>query len=223
MSWRHPGSHPNQGRARRDSARISDEDGFTLIELLVAVAILALLLTLTSLSFSSTFRILEAVEEDQGRAHQARLCLSRMADELMMARMKASSSWIGRNGDQNDQPADILAFVSSSHVRTRADAPQAGLTRVLYAREGTRLLRLATSSNLKGPPLPAIEQMEMAQGVTGFNLRYYDRTLRTWVDEWDGRIRGEVPTAVMIELTLSNARNETRTFTQWVMILVQAS
>jgi len=224
MSWRNnPGSHPDRCRARRDRGRISDEGGFTLLELLVAVALLALLLTLTSLSFSSTFRILEAVEEDRGRAHQARLCLSRMGDELMMTRKEAGSSWVGRNGDQNNQPADVLAFVSTSHVSTRADAPQAGLTRVLYAREGTRLLRLATSANLHGPPSPAIEQMEMAQDVAGLNLRYYDRTRRIWVDEWDGRVRSEVPAAVLIELTLNNARNEPRTFTQWVMVLIQAS
>lgn len=222
MSWQNHGNYSSQDCAWRRGPHSTDEGGFTLIELLVAVAILALLLTLTSLSFSSTFRILEAVEEDRGRAHQARLCLSRMADELMMARKEAGTSWIGRSEDQNGQPADMLVFVSSSYVRTRADAPQAGLTHVLYAREGTRLLRLATGSNLNGPSGPAIEQMEMAQGVAGFNLRYYDRTLGTWVDEWDGRIRGEVPTAVMMELTLSNARNETRTFTQWVTILVQA-
>lgn len=222
MSWRNPSNHPGRCRARRERARVADERGFTLIELLIAVGILAVLATLVSLSFSGTFKILEAVEADQGRAHQARLCLSRMADEVMMARGDAASPWIGRSEDQNGQPADILAFVSTGHVRTRANAPETDLTRVLYAREGTRLLRLART-NLYELPSPATELVEVAQGVTGFNLRYYDRQLGGWVDEWDGRIRREMPIAVMIELTLSNTANESRTFTEWVTIPAQAS
>lgn len=198
------------------------EDGFTLIELLVAVAILATIVTLVSLSFSSTFTILERVDEEQGRAHQARLSLSRIADELIMARRQATSPWIGRNGDQSGQPDDFLTFVSSSHVRNRANAPETDLTRVLYAREGTRLLRFARP-NLYGLPQPVVEPVELAQGVIGFNLRYYDRELSAWVDEWDGRNRKELPTAIMIELTFGHARNEPRTFTEWVTLPGQAS
>lgn len=210
------------GRRGPVTAAASSEDGFTLIELLLAVAILATLVGLVSLSFSSTFRILEAVEDDQDRSHLARQCLRRMADELIMARKHPASPWIGRSAEQAGRPADILAFVSSSHVRTQPNAPETDLTRVLYAREGTRLLRLARP-NLYAVPQPVIEQLEMAQHVAAFNLRYYDRALGAWVDEWDGRIRTELPPAVMIELTLSNARDEPRTYTEWVTIPVQTS
>jgi len=222
MPSRNPNRHPDRGLAQDAGIRMRHEDGFTLIELLVAVAILATLVTLVSLSFSSTFTILEAVEEEQGRVHQARLCLNLIADELIMARRKVTSPWIGRNGAQNGQPSDFLTFVSTSHVRNRANAPETDLIRVLYAREGTRLLRFARP-NLYELPQPLIEQMELAQGVVGFNLRYYDRALSAWVDEWDDRTRSELPTAIMIELILGNAHNEPRTFTEWVTLPGQAS
>lgn len=222
MPSRNPNPHPDRSLAQDAGIRTRREGGFTLIELLVAVAILATLVTLVSLSFSSTFTILEAVNEEQGRSHQARLCLSRIADELIMARRQATSPWIGRNGDQNGQPSDFLTFVSTSHVRNRANAPETDLTRVLYAREGTRLLRFARP-NLYGLPQPVAEQVELAQGVVGFNLRYYDRVLSAWVDEWDGRNRNELPTAIMIELTFDHARNKPHTFTEWVTLPGQAS
>lgn len=200
----------------------SSEKGFTLIELLLAVAILAVLGTVVSLSFSSTFKIFESVNADEGRSHLARQCLRRIADELMMARKHAAAPWIGRSAEQNGRPADFLTFVSSSHVRTRPDAPETDVTRVLYAREGTRLLRFSRP-NLYAVPQPVAEQLEMAEGVAAFNLRYYDRALGSWVDEWDGRARTELPPAVMIELTLTNASDEPRTFIEWVTIPVQAS
>jgi type II secretion system protein J len=216
-------------RPRKDSGSIRDvwsrghgEGGFTLFELLIAVAILSMLVTVVSLSFSSTFRIVEAVEEDQGRAHLARLSLSRMAEELTMARKQASSPWIGRNGTQNGQPSDFVTFVFSGHISARANAPETDLSRVLYALEGTRLLRFARP-NLYAVPLPVIEQVEMARGVVGLNIRYYDQQQSAWMDEWDGRVRSTLPPAVMIELTLSNARGEPRTFTEWVTIPVQTS
>ncbi|MDE3118635.1 MAG: prepilin-type N-terminal cleavage/methylation domain-containing protein [Nitrospirota bacterium] len=220
-SWS-PNRHPDWGPDRGAGIRTRGEGGFTLIELLVAVATLATLVTLVSLSFSSTFMILEVVDEEQGRVHQARLCLSRIADELIMARRQATSPWIGRNGDQNGQPSDFLTFVSTSHMRNRANALETDLTRVLYAQEGTRLLRFARP-NLYELPHPLIEQVELAQGVIGFNLRYYDRALSAWVDEWDGRTRSELPTAIMIELILGHARNEPRTFTEWVTLPGQTS
>lgn len=223
MSSRKP-SRPREdsGVTRGGWSSVSGEAGFTLFELLIAVAILAMLVTVVSLSFSSTFRIVEAVEEDQGRAHLARLSLSRMAEELMMARKQASSPWIGKNGAQNGQPSDFVTFVSSSHVPARANAQETDLSRVLYAVEGTRLLRIARP-NLYAVPLPVIDQVEMASGVLGLNIRYYDQQQSAWVDEWDGRVRSTLPPAVMIELTLSNARGEPRTFTEWVTIPVQTS
>ncbi len=204
------------------AACVANQRGLTLLEVLITVGILALLLTIVTLSFSSTFRILDLVAEDQGRAHIARLCLGRMADELVMARRQQGSPWIGKNAEQDGKPADILTFVSSSHQRTGPNMPETDLTRVLYAREGTRLVRFARP-NLYALPVPEAQQDELAAGVVAFNLRYFDRIPMAWIDEWDGLVRSGLPAAVLIELTLTNGRNEPRTYVEWVTLPVQTS
>jgi hypothetical protein len=69
----------------------------------------------------------------------------------------------------------------------------------------------------------AVEQVDLATGVAGFNVRYYDRAAQLWVDVWDGQGRTTLPAAVMIELTLLNSRKQPRTYTQYVLIPSQAS
>ena len=197
------------------------EAGFTLIEILLAVAILAMVSVLVSVSFSTTFRMLEAVDDDAGREHLARGCLSIIAQDLTMARQQATAPWIGRNGDLNGQPADILAFASAGQVRSQPNAPESELTRVLYAREGTRLVRISTLNPYIFTP-EAVEQVDLATGVAGFNVRYYDRAAQVWLDVWEGQGRTNSPAAVLVELTLLNARKEARTYTAYVSIPSQA-
>ena len=211
-----PGTH-----SRPHTVSVS-EAGFTLIEILLAVAILATVSVLVSLSFSSTFRMLEAVEDDGGREHLARSCLTVIAQDLTTVRQQATAPWIGRNGDLNGQPADILAFVSAGQVRSQPNAPESDLTRVLYAREGARLVRIATINPYIFTP-EAVEQVDLATGVAGFNVRYYDRAAQTWLDVWEGQGRTTPPAAVLVEITLLNARKEARTYTTYVSIPSQAS
>ncbi|HJU06685.1 MAG TPA: GspJ family type II secretion system protein [Nitrospiraceae bacterium] len=206
MSFLNPGSRP--------------EGGFTLIEVLVTVAILAILIGIVALTFSSTTRILEAVQQDGGLEHRARICLGLITDDMLMARLQRRFPWSTRNGEFDGQPADMVAFVSASHVRYRDNAPEADLTRVLYVREGDRLSRISLR-NLYGVLPGALERVDLATGVVAFNVRYYDGTLLAWVDEWD-EDRKVLPRAVRIELTLRNSRKETRTFTDWVAIPAQS-
>jgi general secretion pathway protein J len=198
-----------------------DSRGFTLIEVLMAVTILSTLATLVYLSFTGTLRILEVVQEDGGRVRMARISLGLMAQELAMGRFQPSVPWIGRNADQEGRAADMLVLASTSHVRYRSNAPEADLIRVAYIREGDRLLRFSVRS-LYDVTMDSIEQIELASGVLAFNVRYFDPVLLAWVDEWDGQTRTTLPTAVMIELTLENARKEAQVYREWVMIPVQS-
>lgn len=200
----------------------SSQAGFTLIEILLAVAILATVSVLVSVSFSSTLRIMDAVSDDGGREHLARSALSVIAQDLTTARLQPASPWMGRNAELNGQPADVMAFLSAGQVRSRPGAPEAELTRVLYTREENRLLRIAGVNAYIFTP-DAVEQVDLATGVAGFNVRYYDRAAQLWVDVWDGQGRTTLPAAVMIELTLLNSRKQPRTYTQYVLIPSQAS
>lgn len=194
--------------------------GYTLIEILISIAILAVVLTMVSLTFSGTLRMIETVREEQGQDRQARICLSLMAEDLMMARKHPQFPWSTRSGELEGRPADLLAFVSTGHARDVEPTQVTGPTRVLYTREGDRLTRLILR-NLQATFPEAIERIDLATGVTGFDLRYYDDTLQEWVDEWDEESKKSLPRTVMIQLTLMNSRHQSRMYVEWATIPAQ--
>jgi hypothetical protein len=71
--------------------------------------------------------------------------------------------------------------------------------------------------------LQKTEQTELATGVTALNIRYYDAKLALWLDEWDSAKKEGLPAAILIELTLEDARKEPATFTQWITIPRQST
>jgi|SRR5579884_559548 general secretion pathway protein J len=196
--------------------RRDDQRGFTLIEVLLAVAALATIAALTFASLASTIRLTDSVRDAAAREQLIRSSLRLIADELMSAQIHPSSPWIGQNGQQNGRPADIVAFLSSGQIR-REQAAESELTRVLYTREGTRLVRMARR-NLYGLTDEWLERTDLADKIIGFNVRYFDELSQAWVDEWDGRNRRSQPKAVLIELTLQVAEEDVRTIREWVTI-----
>jgi general secretion pathway protein J len=197
--------------------RLDEQAGFTLIEVLLAAAALAMIAALTVASLVSTIRLTDSVRDAAARDQLIRSSLRLMADELMSAQMHPSSPWIGQNGQQNGRPADIVAFLSSSQIRTHDAAAESELTRVLYTREGTRLVRMARR-NLYGLTDEWLERTDLADNVIGFNVRYFDELSQAWVDEWDGRSRRSQPKAVLIELTLQVAEEDVQTIREWVTV-----
>ncbi|HXF93691.1 MAG TPA: type II secretion system protein GspJ [Nitrospiraceae bacterium] len=201
--------------------RRDDQRGFTLLEVLLAVAALATVAALVFASLASTVRLVDSVRDAAGREHVIRSTLRLMADELMSAQLHPSSPWIGQNGQQNGRPADVVAFLSSSQIRAREEAAESELARVLYTREGTRLIRLARR-NLYGLTDEWLERTDLADHVVGFDVRYFDPLSRTWVDEWDGRTRRSQPQAVAIELTFQFAEEDVRIIREWITVGAQS-
>lgn len=197
----------------------SHERGFTLPEVLIAVAILATIAMMVSTSFSSTFRLMEAIESQGDLDHQARGCLNLIAHDLLSGQPPAAL-WIGRNGNEVGTPSDILAFVTATHIPSAPNAQESDLTRVTYAREGSRLMRYAARS-LFTNSLDAIDREEIAEGVVGFNVRYYSGPTELWLDDWDQTLK-KLPKAVLIELTLVNSHNVQKSYTEWVPIPLQS-
>lgn len=191
--------------------------GYTLVEVLISVAILAVVMTMVSMTLSNTVKMTQTAETEHSQERQARICLSFIAEDLMTARIHPRFPWNTKNSEFEGQPADLLAFVSTGRASGLETGRDTGLSRVVYTREGDRLTRLALR-NLQGAIPEGIERLDLATGVVSFDLRYYDDTTRKWVDEWDGRVRKSLPRTVMIELTLMNNRHERRTFTEWATI-----
>ncbi|MGQ0812503.1 MAG: type II secretion system protein GspJ [Nitrospiraceae bacterium] len=194
--------------------------GFTLIEVLLAVAILGTIATLLFVSLSSSLNTMDTVREHAARDEVARTCLRLLAEELANGYAHASSPWMGQDGQLSGYAADTVAFLSISQFPVIEQARESDMTRVLYTRDGNRLIRLARR-NLYETTDDSLEQQELAVDVEAFNLRYYDSLAKVWVDEWDGRTRKTQPGAVLIEITFRRTDSEPRLFREWVTVGAQ--
>ena len=192
------------------------EGGFTLIEILLAVSLVAMM---ASLVFGSLYVTLSAI--DSARAKSAdeqivRSTLRLMIDELSVSVGRPIGPWMGINGQYDGRPADSVAFLTMGQFRGADSAKDTELVRIVYTREGDRLLRFVRR-NLYGLTDESVEQVELATKVKGFNVRYYDGKSNLWLDEWTGR-GTESPKAILLELTLLQEKAELQTVRQWVSV-----
>ena len=199
------------------SFRQTPEGGFTLIEVLLAVSLVAMMATLVFGSLYVTTSAIDAARANSANQQIVRSTLRVMTDELSVARVATTSPWMGINGQLDGQPADSVAFLTMGQFRGAESAKDTELVRIVYSREGDRLLRFVRK-NLYGLTDESIEQVELANKVKGFNVRYYDGKNNLWLDEWDGRARPGTPKALLLELTLLQENAELQTVRQWVAV-----
>lgn len=199
------------------SFRQTPEGGFTLIEVLLAVSLVAMMATLVFGSLYVTTSAIDAARANSANEQIVRSTLRVMTDELSVARVTTASPWMGINGQLGGQPADSVAFLTMGQFRGAESAKDTELVRIVYSREGDRLLRFVRK-NLYGLTDESIEQVELATRVKAFNVRYYDGKNNLWLDEWDGRARPGTPKALLLELTLLQENAELQTVRQWVAV-----
>ena len=192
------------------------EGGFTLVEVLLAVSLVAMMATLVFGSLYVTTSAIDAARANSANEQIVRSTLRVVIDEFSVGVGPTTGPWMGINGQQDGQPADSVAFLTMGQFRGEESNKDTELVRIVYTREGDRLLRFVRR-NLYGLTDESVEQVELATKVKGFNVRYYDGKSNLWVDEWDGRGRG-TPKALLIELTLLQANAELQTVRQWVAV-----
>ncbi len=193
------------------------EASFTLVEVLLAVSLVAMMATLVFGSLYVTTSAIDAARASSANEQIVRSTLRVMIDELSVGVSSTTGPWMGINGQQDGQPADSVAFLTMGQFRGAESTKDTELVRIVYTREGDRLLRFVRR-NLYGLTDESVEQVELATKVKGFNVRYYDGKSRLWVDEWDGRGQPGTPKALLIELTLLQANAELQTVRQWVAV-----
>lgn len=192
------------------------EGGFTLIEVLLAVSLVAMMATLVFGSLYVTLSAIDTARASSANEQIVRGTLRLMTDELSFGEGRTTFPWTGINGQWDGQPADSIAFLTMGQFRGAESAKDTELVRIVYTREGDRLLRFARK-NLYGLTDESIEQVELATKVKGFNVRYYDGKGNLWLDEWSGRGQ-ESPKVILIELTLLLEKEEPLTVRQWVAV-----
>jgi general secretion pathway protein J len=193
------------------------EDGFTLVEVLLAVSLVAMMATLVFGSLYVTTSAIDAARIRSANEQIVRSILRIMIDELSVsAPPTITGPWMGINGQLDGQPADSIAFLTMGQFRGAESAQDSELVRIVYTREGDRLLRYVRR-NLYGLTDESVEQVELATKVKGFNVRYYDGKSKVWLDEWNGRGQ-DSPKAILIELTLLQEKTELQTVRQWVAL-----
>ena len=193
------------------------EGGFTLVEVLLAVALVAVMASLVFGSLYVTTNAIDAARANSANEQIVRSTLRLMADELSVGESRAAGPWMGINTQREGQPADSVAFLTMGQFRGADSAKDTELVRIVYTREGDRLLRFSRR-NLYSLTDESIEQVELATKVKGFNVRYYDGKSQVWLDEWDGRGRPGTPKAILLELTLLQGKEEFQTVRQWVTV-----
>lgn len=193
------------------------EEGFTLIEILLAVSLIAMMAALVFGSLYMTTNAIEAARATSVDEQIVRRTLSLMTDELAVSESRAIGPWMGINDQRDGQPADSVAFLTMGQFRGADSAKDTELVRIVYTREGDRLLRFSRR-NLYSLTDESVEKIELATKVKGFNVRYYDGKSQLWRDEWDSRGRPGIPKAILIELTLLQGKAEPLTVRQWVTV-----
>ncbi len=193
------------------------EAGFTLVEVLVAVALLGMIGTMVFGSLVMTTRAVEAGRDHAAKEQAIRRILRLMAEEISLSKRNSMYPWVGTNGTQDGQPADTLAFLAMSQDVSSPAVKESETVRVVYTRERDRLIRFVrrnlytlTDTN------ESLDQMELADRVQAFNIRYYDDQNRIWMDEWPSVQK--LPKALLIEVTFQYPDADPWTVRQWVAI-----
>ncbi|MBX3326667.1 MAG: type II secretion system protein GspJ [Nitrospira sp.] len=199
--------------------KVTAQAGFTLVEVLVAVTLLGTIAAMVFASLLSTTQTVEAGREHTTREQTIRKILRLMAEEIALSKRTLAYPWVGMNGTQDGQPSDTLAFLAMNQelITVTNTAKEGDTVRVVYTRERDRLIRFVrknlytlTDTN------ESLDQMELADQVQAFNVRYYDEQSRVWLDDWPNATK--LPKAVLLEITFQYPDAAPSTVREWVTI-----
>ena len=201
----------------RDDSPFKGQAGFTLVEVLVAVALLGTIATMVFASLVMTTQAVEGGREHVTREQTVRKILRLMAEELALSKRSLTYPWVGMNGTFEGQPADTLAFLAMSQELSTSTMKEGETIRVVYTRERDRLIRFVRRNLYTLTDTDeTLDQMELADRVHAFNVRYYDDQNLIWLDEWP--TASKLPRAVLIEVTFLSPDAAPWTVREWVSI-----
>ena len=211
--------------------------GFTLLEILLAMALLAMVVAMISLSFSGSLRVIEAAQAQGDIYRRAQIALQRISEDLTSAWLPDDVEWVGTQKESEGVRQDSLQFASMAHVVFDPEHQQAGLGIIRYTVRNSKdrpdELELLRGDALYRPLEKDVER-EAPQGfvlsdrLRSVEWRYFDDQGEV-LNDWDTGAMGaddpqkrHLPVAVScrLEYWLDHDRQTTRTFSTIVLLPV---
>ena len=211
--------------------------GFTLLEILLAMALLAMVVAMISLSLSGSLRAIEAAQAQGDIYRRAQIALQRISEDLASAWLPDDVEWVGTSRAGEGGRQDSLQFASMAHVVFDPEHQQVGLGIIRYTVRNSKdrpdELELLRGDALYRPLEKGVER-EAPQGLVlsdrlrSVEWRYLDDQGEV-LDDWDTGAMGaddpqkrRLPVAVScrLEYWLDHDRQTTRTFSTMVLVPV---
>ncbi len=185
--------------ARRHAA----ERGLTLIEVLVAVAVTALLASMTYGVVFTTIRTQEDAVAIQDRFHGGRVALEHMRHELTMSFVSLHQSDDKRTKTLFKGERSSLIFNTAAHETLARNVHQSDQLEVEY-----RIQRVKSAANpdvmvdalvkrckyrIDDRPGRGGREEVLVEGVHSIEFAYYDKFREDWESDWDVQIDDAVP------------------------------
>jgi hypothetical protein len=187
------------------------------METLLAMTIVSTIGVLIVASFAMMFQAADDWRSDEEQEHEARSALHLIASDIMGSRSDLRFPWIGLNRGRDGASSDVLAILTTASSRVGGADRISDAVRVAYSKEGNRLVRWIMP-NIYSVPNGKALQSEIARNVLSFDIHYYNRTLKTWTDSWEGSSFTKTPFAVVVRLTMDHTGTKPRTYTEWLTI-----
>ena len=211
--------------------------GMTLIEVALAVAILAIMTSLTWGTIARSFDAYEAVTAIDARYHNVRAAMDRMVRDISMAFLATPNQGVTDEDDQwktifkgkDGSPFYKLDFTSFSHQILRQDAKESDQCEIGYFGENDpdepnkmNLMR-REDPRLDGEPEEGGRAYILAEDVKELKFRFFDHQDDDWTDEWDTEDKefaGRLPSIVEITMVIADEGHEDLTFMTKTRILM---
>jgi prepilin-type N-terminal cleavage/methylation domain-containing protein len=193
-----------------DKARrlLRRQQGMTLLEVLLAVFILAMVVSMVSMTLSGSINVVEATRTQGELYHRAQVALLRISEDLASSVLVDSVEFVGTDREEEGREADSLVFSSTAHVVFDPDHDHPGMAVIAYSvvenkdNEGEFLL--LREDHLLTETANAGNKSQAAQTKGGYLLSDRLRSISfTYVDEkgdeqnsWDSEVDPDDPTAI---------------------------
>ncbi len=107
--------------------------GFTLMEIMLATLILAMVVSMVTLSLSGSMKVVEATRDQGDIYYRAQVALERIGEDLESAILNDDSEFLGfATEDATDQELILTQFVSMAHVNFDPEGEQGGMGQIRY-------------------------------------------------------------------------------------------